>query len=266
MPNRILREGILTSERVNALGSTEEVFYRRLMSVVDDFGRYFAHPSLLRAALFALKLDKVSDSDIGKWLLATEKAGLVRVYPAPDGKRYLEMLDFRQQARAKESKFPRPPTDAPHLHSTCTAPATHAHDKGVASAPVFGDGDVSEGGDEKKPRVAAQSPPCPQDVDEKVWQDFLAIRKAKRSPLTTTALLGIEREAAKAGVTLAQAVAACCELGWQSFNAGWYAERQSKPSAAGRRASTLAGLTGQPIGGTHGRDHSVVEVVATVVG
>jgi hypothetical protein len=44
MPNRELREGILTSERINALTFPAEVFYRRLMSVVDDFGRCPAHP------------------------------------------------------------------------------------------------------------------------------------------------------------------------------------------------------------------------------
>jgi hypothetical protein len=39
MPSRLLREGILDSEAVNALSFAAEVFYRRLMSVVDDFGR-----------------------------------------------------------------------------------------------------------------------------------------------------------------------------------------------------------------------------------
>lgn len=107
MPNRILRDGILTSERVNELGSMEEVFYRRLMSVVDDHGRYYGNPSLIRAACFPLKLDKVSDSDIGKWLLVTEKAGLVRQYLAADGKRYLQLIDFGQRIQAK-SKFPEP--------------------------------------------------------------------------------------------------------------------------------------------------------------
>jgi hypothetical protein len=42
MPVRILREGILTSERVDTLSPAAEVFYRRLMSVVDDFGRFSA--------------------------------------------------------------------------------------------------------------------------------------------------------------------------------------------------------------------------------
>jgi len=107
MPTRILRDGILTSERVNDLGPLEEVFYRRLMSVVDDHGRYYGNPALIRAACFPLKLDKVSDSDIGKWLLVTEKAGLVRQYLATDGKRYLQLVDFGQRIQAK-SKFPEP--------------------------------------------------------------------------------------------------------------------------------------------------------------
>lgn len=107
MPTRIIRDGILTSERIALLGWPEEVFYRRLMSVTDDYGRFYAHPSLLRAACYPLHLNKVSDSDIGKWLTACVNAALVRVYPAKDGKRYLEIQDFGQRVQSK-SKFPAP--------------------------------------------------------------------------------------------------------------------------------------------------------------
>ncbi len=110
MPNRILREGILTSPRIARLGWAEEVFYRRLHSVVDDFGRYYADPGMLRAACYPRQLSKVSDSDIGKWLTVLVEAALVRVYPASDGERYLEVLDFGQQVRAKKSKFPDMPS------------------------------------------------------------------------------------------------------------------------------------------------------------
>lgn len=65
----------------------------------------------------------------------------------------------------------------------------------------------------------------PADVPEQVWQDFQAIRAAKRSPLTDTALDGIAREAEKAGIDLATALAYSCERGWQGFNAGWYLQR-----------------------------------------
>ena len=64
------------------------------------------------------------------------------------------------------------------------------------------------------------------------------MRKAKRAPLNDTALDGIRREAAKAGISLGCAVAACCEFGWQGFNAGWYAERVAKKPAAGKTANS----------------------------
>jgi hypothetical protein len=148
MPNRILREGILTSERVNALEWESEVFYRRLMSVVDDFGRFAAHPSLLRAALYPLQLEKVREASISRWLAACEAVGLVRLYTQSGAsadrsgnqsgasgdrsggeKQYLEILDFRQQVRAIGSKYPDPPGNTPQPHSGCVAPATHMRTK-----------------------------------------------------------------------------------------------------------------------------------------
>jgi hypothetical protein len=127
MPNRILREGILSSERVDALANwASECFYRRLHSIVDDFGRYYGNPSLIRAAAYPLKLDKVSNADIDKWLADCAGAGLVSTYES-DGKRYLQLLDFRQQQRATVSKFPQPPLGseacARQLSSGCAASA-----------------------------------------------------------------------------------------------------------------------------------------------
>jgi hypothetical protein len=66
--------------------------------------------------------------------------------------------------------------------------------------------------------------------------DFLQIRKAKKAPLTQTAVDGIQREADKAGISLGDAIRACCEFGWQGFNAGWYAERTTKKHASGETA------------------------------
>jgi hypothetical protein len=151
MPNRIIREGILTSPRVARLGWAEEVFYRRLMSVVDDFGRYYADHGMLRAACYPRQLNKVSDSDVGKWLCSCTAAALVRVYPAKDGERYLQLLDFRQQTRAKASKFPDP-------LSECAADATQVPIEGQASAPVFVFGDVVE--------VEVETPPTPSAEGE----------------------------------------------------------------------------------------------------
>jgi len=98
---------------------------------------------------------------------------------------------------------------------------------------------------EKQTPARARVPLRPDSVTEPVWQDFLAIRKAKRSPLTDTALEGIAREAAKAGMTLAEALTLCCERGWQGFNAGWVADRPRAQSAPSRYGATIAALTGR---------------------
>lgn len=107
MPDRILRAGIITSERVNKLSWSAEVFYRRLMSIVDDYGRYEFNRSLLRSQLYPLKVDRVSVSDIVKWSVECAEAGLIRLYTI-DGKEYIEIIDFNQRLRAMKSKFPAP--------------------------------------------------------------------------------------------------------------------------------------------------------------
>ena len=61
----------------------------------------------------------------------------------------------------------------------------------------------------------------PDDVSESVWSDFLALRKAKRAPVTPTALKGLRQEAMAAKITLEAALQLCCKSGWQSFKAEW---------------------------------------------
>jgi hypothetical protein len=59
------------------------------------------------------------------------------------------------------------------------------------------------------------------EVSEKIAHDFIALRKAKKAPVTETALAGIKREAEKAGYSLERALQTCCERGWVGFKAEW---------------------------------------------
>lgn len=113
MPTRILRDGILESERVDALSVEAELFYRRLMSRADDYGRYTADPVLLRSNLYPRRVDRISLAEVESWL-AECSAGedpLVIVYQV-FGKRYLEIVNFGQRLRT-ESKFPPKPENPP---------------------------------------------------------------------------------------------------------------------------------------------------------
>ena len=82
----------------------------------------------------------------------------------------------------------------------------------------------------KRPRSSASPPPCPEDVDAQLWADWLTVRRAKRAPLTATALAGVQREANKAAITLAEALRCCVESGWVGFKAEWFA-RLNAPAA-----------------------------------
>jgi hypothetical protein len=138
------------------------------MSVADDYGRFHAVPKLLRASLYPLQIDRVSDSDIGKWITACVTAGLVRVYPASDGKCYIEILKFGQQVRAR-SKFPPPDNESPPLQTSdnsCLQPKTVVH---LGGGVFEGEGE----GSSEPPRASAEPAvlkfPVTGDPESKEW-------------------------------------------------------------------------------------------------
>jgi len=109
VPSRILRDGILTSQRINRLGTEAELFYRRLMSAVDDFGRYLGSPTALRVVTFPLKISEFTDEQVAGWIMDCADAGLVETYSV-EGVEYLEIRAFGQRLRdGAKSKYPGPP-------------------------------------------------------------------------------------------------------------------------------------------------------------
>ncbi len=107
MPTRIIRPEIITSDTVDKLTWQQEVFYRRLLSVADDYGLYDARVSVMRAALFPLRLDRVSDRDVQGCHDRLVELGMVKVYTV-EGRIYGQIAKFGQQYKS-EPKFPIPP-------------------------------------------------------------------------------------------------------------------------------------------------------------
>lgn len=61
----------------------------------------------------------------------------------------------------------------------------------------------------------------PEGVSPEAWKNFCQIRAVKRIPLTETAWKGIEKEAAKAGLSLSETIDICNEHGWAGFKNSW---------------------------------------------
>jgi len=81
--------------------------------------------------------------------------------------------------------------------------------------------------------------PQPVDVTDQVWTDFLALRKAKKAPITETALRGFRSEAVKAGLSLHDALALSVTQGWRGFRASWVKERPQQKGRAQERLDRM---------------------------
>lgn len=105
MANRVIREGINDSKRINDLGFEAEVFYRRLFAVADDFGYFEADVDLLRSDLYKRLVEKISLPQVQDWMNKCFEVGLIDLYMV-EGKKYGQILRFNQSLRIMRSKFP----------------------------------------------------------------------------------------------------------------------------------------------------------------
>lgn len=221
MPNRIIKESICTSEEIENLTPEQEVFFYRLMVNVDDYGLLDARPKILASKCFPLK--SVDTKKIEAWLQALSDNSLIQRYEV-EGLPYLAITKWaaHQQIRAKRPKYPSPDSG-----SAITCNQVQANVPVIQSNPIQSE---SESNTSARKRGSTSSGNKPVDVSEEVWQSFLMVRKSKKAAVTDLAILGIRREAVKAGITLEHALTICCERGWASFKADWDWRGGSKPS------------------------------------
>ena len=69
-------------------------------------------------------------------------------------------------------------------------------------------------------------------------EDFFKLRKAKNAPITETALKGFQREAAKAGISLSDAITIAIERNWRGFSASWNWRDDDMAMAANTRKTS----------------------------
>lgn len=122
---------------------------------------------------------------------------------------------------------PKFPPQSPQISGVTTPKTGGGTRKGTRNEP----------GKELDARVRALPP--------QLVEDYLAVRKAKKAgPFTETAVDQMEREAAKVGLSLEDAVRYCIGAGWQGFNAGWWSNReglgQQRSAAPGNKHAAAA--------------------------
>lgn len=165
---------------------------------------------------------------------AKAKASLMRGWwKADDGRLYhkvitervLDMLERRRKEaeRKRGSRGVKPegvgsPTDVPR-------DTIGTDDTGTSTGTI------------KKKEDSASALLAAEGIPEDLSRDFLAIRKVQKAPFTQTALSGFVREAAKAGITLEEAIRVSTERSWRGFKADWLADGKQSV-AVGRHTDT----------------------------
>jgi uncharacterized protein YdaU (DUF1376 family) len=88
----------------------------------------------------------------------------------------------------------------------------------------------------KPKRESATSVACPPDVSQQIWNDWVALRKSKKAPITQTVLNGAIAEAKILGWPLEKFLAEWCSRGSQGLKAEWIV----KPNPADKVRLTVA--------------------------
>ena len=108
MPNRLIKESICTSEKINELSDFNFRLWVNLITYVDDFGRGDARPAIIKGRCFPLR-ERVTLKDILMGLNVLADTGCILLYTV-GGESYLcfPNWDKHQTVRNKKSKYPGP--------------------------------------------------------------------------------------------------------------------------------------------------------------
>lgn len=105
MPDRMIRDELLTSERYWSCSPEARNLYVAILLSADDTARYTASNFALRTKCMA---GTVSAERIDRLLAELVDCDMVRLYEV-DGARYVFVPRYRQRLRFSTSKYPEPP-------------------------------------------------------------------------------------------------------------------------------------------------------------
>lgn len=136
MPNRLLREGVCTSDSINELTSEEEVLFYRLLVVADDFGHMDGRTAIIKAQCFPLK-DTATVARIETWVAGLVRKSMLAQYKVA-GRSFLAILRWECRVRTNP-KYPLPSDeDATRIAALCAQPADNLPTDGDNQPPGLG--------------------------------------------------------------------------------------------------------------------------------
>ncbi len=89
----MLHKNICTSEKLSTVSMGAECLFYRLLTVVDDYGRFWGNPATIKDACLPLRTRNASVTDVKKWLFELVDVGLIHRYEV-DRAFFVEIIRF----------------------------------------------------------------------------------------------------------------------------------------------------------------------------
>jgi uncharacterized protein YdaU (DUF1376 family) len=200
------------------LSLLEDLAYRRLL----DF--YFLHEKPIKHRDVARQIGmREHEEDVmtvlNEFFISTEN-GFVSPRADKEIKQYKEFAEAGKRGAAK--RWGTPPNGEAISPPNATPIAT------INQEPITTN--------HKPKRESATVVACPPDVSQQIWNDWIALRKSKKAPITQTVLNGAIAEAKILGWPLEKFLAEWCSRGSQGLKAEWIV----KPNPADKVRLTVA--------------------------
>lgn len=211
MPDRIIRDELLTSERYWNVSDEAKLLYIHLLISADDTARYTGKNFSLRTRCFPSRA--MESTRMETLLSELVDQDLIRLYEV-DKERFVFIPRFKQRLRFVNSKYPEPPNQINDLVIEKTVLSQ-------TKATPKTDSSRQKRSEEKRSEEIRSKDITPDGVSESIFKDYLEVRKAKKAKWTQTALKGLQREADKAKMSLQDVIQLCCERNWVGFKAEW---------------------------------------------
>ena len=179
MPNRLLKEGICTSDAINMLSIDSEVLFYRLLVVADDYGRMDGRVQIIKSQCFPLK-DSFTASKIEKLIIELQQATLITLYQV-NNKPFFVINKWEQRVRSKE-KYPSPESSDKTItndndSNTLTYDSNNMTDDGLGLGLGLGLGKGKGLGKGASVEAVKINLPEQDLVSQELWEEFLKLRK-----------------------------------------------------------------------------------------
>lgn len=172
--------------------------------------------------------------------------------------------DRREQNRLAQAKWRMKNADSKQSKPSIS---THKH---ASAESAHTDTEADTEADTKKESTRSRAASRPECVSSQTWCDWIALRKAKRAPVTATVIADAQSEANKAGMPLESFLREWCSRGSQGLKAEWLTKRNgSSHSGNGETAwqrsqrERVAEMTGGLVSRKPPKDTEVIDAEPT---